>query len=340
MLFAGWLAGMTWYVWPRSEAEVRPGAVIVATRHEMIRGASLGLLALLCVTVVWLFVGARGGRRLIWQRQVGLLALQLGLVFGLGSPVLVMLWYGYDAYCRPWRDVSELRTADGKTYHVQLLRRTCVLAEELSADLLFVQTSVIGWTDRAWDGMPVVRPAGDGEYDLTGPEHEKGGGRLLQSRDGRWVVFAYAHAVYGVRDYPDPLTVARMDCNMTLAYDVQQGEFYADASLEEVWPFVLIGPDDDLRADDMKGLSVKRGRSGADDTCEFGVIAEGAAHADASVRRVAARMLGEYWEQYEAAQARLKELAESDPDEAVREAAKGALVTLEERRTEYGRWAE
>ncbi len=348
VLFAAWLAAMTWYVWPRSEAELRPGAAIIAPRHEVIRAASLVLLALLCATVVWLFVGARWGRRLTWQRQVGLLALQIGLVFGLASPILVMLWHGYNAYCRPWRDISELRAADGETYRIQLLANTSALTEEGRSCQFFLRSRVIGWTEPRDKDVPVVRPAGDGRYGLTRLEDDNGGGRLLQSRDGRWVVFAYRHTIRG--HSTDPKTVARptptriaqrIDCLMSLAYDTQQGEFYAGASLLELSPFLLIGGDDELNEDDIEGLvSIQRYPSNLDDRWQFGPIAEGAAHANASVRRVAARMLGEYWDEYEAAQATLKELAESDPDEAVRGAAAEALATLDERRAEYGQGAE
>ncbi len=353
ILFVAWLAVMTWYVWPRSETELRPEAVIVAPRHEMIRAASLALLALLCVTLLWLFVGARRGRRLEWQRQAGLLALQVGLVFGVASPVLVMLWVSYQEWSRPWRDLSELRAAGGKTYHVQLLEDVYVLSdgyaqawdvyalsEEVSADQLFRRTTLIGWPERGDREVPVVRPAGEDEYDLTWTKSlvERRRGRLLQSRDGRWVVFAYAEANWYYSSDSD----VRIDCMMAFAYDTQQAEFHAGASLMELSPFLLIGADDGLNQDDLEGLlSIRRSPYyNIEDTYKIGIISESATHANSSVRGVAAQMLGEYWDDYEATQATLKALAEADPDEAVREAAKGALVTLDERREEEERWAK
>jgi len=108
-LFAAWLVAVTWYVWPRSEAALRRGALIASPHHEVIRAAALVLLGLLCVTLLWLILGVwRERPRTRWDR-VGLSSFQLALVFGPAAVALPMLWLSYYSWCRPWRHISQLR---------------------------------------------------------------------------------------------------------------------------------------------------------------------------------------------------------------------------------------
>lgn len=185
----------------------------------------------------------------------------------------------------------------------------------------------------------MVRPADASEYDLVWWERGVAGGRVVQSRDTEWVVFIYPRAVLDLRSWE--LRYERIDCRMAMAYDVRKGEFHTGSSLTKLSPFLLVGAQDELHADDLHALlSIRRYSFNIDDTHPIGVITDSAAHPNRRVRRIAAQMLGEYWDEYEAAQATLKHLAETDPDEAVREAAKAALPRLEERRREEARWSK
>ncbi|HUW12189.1 MAG TPA: HEAT repeat domain-containing protein [Anaerolineae bacterium] len=333
VLQIAWLGGMAWYVWPRSEAPLTPGAVIVAHHPGLVFRAGLLLLALLCALTLVLFLSAARTRPIRRSSWVTLMPLQIALVFGLAAPVLVLLWLAYQSYCQPWRDIAQLQAADGKTYHVQVLGHHEILSEEVSRDQHFLRTRVIGRTHwRRWPpvGLPVARPAGEAAYDLqwSRRSHDQKNGRLVESRHGRWVVFLYPRSVW------DPVagSVSTLECTASLAYDRQGGEFYGGQTLSAVSPFILMGPHDDIKAEDVEVLlDMWRYDFNLDRTYDVQPVSQGAAHPNPAVRSVAAGMLGEYWDEDDTARAILEKLVDSDPNEEVRAAAHDALARLDER---------
>jgi hypothetical protein len=309
----------------------------VAHRHELVAAGVWALLALLAGTALGLIAGASRRRPMRWHGWVVLVAVQLALTFALATVPLSMLWVTYYYRCHPWQDTAHLRTRGGPVFHVQQYEQWDVLSEEVGKDRFFLRTRVVGATKGSRDGMPLVRPTGAAAYQLPWSDWyaNKNTGKVIESQDGRWVLFAFAYA------YTEPLRglprLDRLECRTTLAYDLRSGRVYAGKTLAKLSPFILVGPRDALDDDDVKALrELRRYDFSIGKLYEFDAVAQGTKHPNPAVRRLAAQMLGEFWDAKDDAMAVLTKLARDDPDAAVRKAAywaRRALVKrVEERR--------
>ena len=337
VLYAAWLVAMTWYVWPRSAADPRSGTIIVAHSHELVVAGGWVLVALLVGTAAALISGATRERWSPWYRRVTLAAGQVALVVGFAIAPLTVLSTAYRG-CSQWREVAHLRASNGRQYRVQRSARWDVLSEEVERSTLFLRTRALAVTEGSSEGVPLARPAEMAGYEVAWHHlgANKGIGKLVRSRNGRWLVFLFGYALSDVLSGSDELE--RLECRTTLVYELQSGRVYAGKTLLKLSPFILIGPSDALDDDDVKALrEMRRYDFNLDRLYEFGAIAGGATHANPAVRRLAAQMLGEFWDAKDGAMTVLTKLAREDPDAGVRKAAYWAARALNKRVAERRR---
>jgi len=251
--------------------------------------ALLGLVALLTgprlpwniglphLVVAWIAAVAVVGR----ERRLVLYAAML--VLGLAVPLFYLdtpvLWPA-------WRDRGSLQARDGNTYHVQrwqvLQAESEAFTQEISRGTLFLRTRVIGDVYGEFSSAPLVRPAG-GQYDIERGAYRgamSGPRRLIQSKDGRWILFIY---------YGGPETPSTRGCWTSLAYDVPARKLIADTGLRGLSPFILIGPSDMLNRGDLDELAEARqtpSRAPRDDVLEADL-----SHPNPRVREAVAQLL-------------------------------------------------
>ena len=256
-LYLAWLVAVTWYVWPRSGPEPTPGRLVVEHHRELVVTAAWAMLGLQLLTVlvtVLLLIGSlrrAGGRP--WYHWATWVSFRVALVFGLTvSPLALLAGTYLSPQCHPWRTISQVHTSGGITYRVQRFGEWDILSEELSRDRYFIRTRVLAVTQGVRRGVPVVRPADAAEYRLPKFEEseQKNRGRLVQSSDGRWLVFLYPSAAGFVHSL-DPEDWC-YGCKTSLAYDLREKEPYGGDSLDLLSPFFLIGPDDQPDEEDLQ----------------------------------------------------------------------------------------
>jgi hypothetical protein len=169
-----------------------------------------------------------------------------GLIL-LAYPVAALYGVGSSGIFSRWSDFSHVHMADGKTYHVQHCWETDALTEEASKTRLFLRTRVIGIASVEYCDAMLVRPKGVAQYRLRpeGPYGGKADRRLVTTRDNSVIASIYRHL-------PGP--GAKEGCATNLAYDLRSRIFYGVQNLDELSPFILVGPRDELEATDVDAL--------------------------------------------------------------------------------------
>jgi hypothetical protein len=243
------------------------------------------------------------------QTAVVVLVLPLSHVFLIGRTVLP-----------GWSQRTELPLADGRVFEVKetvfLQARQDVLAEKLPGDVLFDRSRVIGTSAYESLGAPVVRPAGEEGYALEKPADgvsSRSVARLVATADEQWLVLIFPHV------YPRRGT----GCLGDLAYDLESGAFYGQDDVLELSPFILVGPEDDLEPGDIEVLLDEQTNAPT-----IQALLTGIHHPNARVRRVVVQALAARREYSARARPILEELARSDEDAGVRQAAEAALAEL------------
>jgi len=218
------VAGLGWYQLPGLGPW--PAGKVVAFPYDSLRLAGLCLLPVAWVALFFvLIVRYRRGRGIQWGLVGALLAMPLVEAFGLGGMVL------------GWHEIGRLRLRDGSVYRLRATLPEYLLTTDVSRGLLFRRERVLGYGDPDFPARLVRPQALSLRTDAPAS--------LVASADGRWLVFMQAIGPKG--DW-----IA--SCQTHLVYDRRAGKVYGAGELEQVSPFVLVGPRDHPNPSDLRAL--------------------------------------------------------------------------------------
>jgi hypothetical protein len=311
------LVALAWYQLP-GVGPWKPGEV-VAFRYSSYRQAAFGVALIVWVALLaaalrcYPFAHIRSTR---WYRWCLIGALVV-------MPPIEMLALGPMVF--GWQEIAQLQTRDGSVCHVRRSMPAYLLTREVSRGLLFRRERTIGYGDVEFPAL-LVRPAGGVGHDRRVPS-TGAPSSLAQSADRRWLAVLMAVGPGG----PDEIA----SCQTHLVYDQHTGKVYDVMGLEDVSPFILIGPRDRLDASDVRALLARPGQVRPVGLSliypSAATVARDLGSENPDVRAVAARLLDTHNtgnSNLEDAAGILRQIVAGSTDAVARQAAESALARL------------
>ncbi len=229
------LAALAWYQIP-AHGSLAVGRVITF-RHHALQLAAFGIAAAVWVLILAMLCWQGLRSRLLpkgWHRLT-----LIGVLVAL--PLLELLALGAMAF--DWREVGRVQLPDGSIYRVRGSLPGYLLTQAVKRGPLQIQERIIGYGDKAFPAL-LVRPVREDTQDRWPPTGSSP--TLVQSADGRWLVFLLAPRGGGADDMPS--------CQSHLVYDLRANRAYEVNDFADLSPFILIGPEDHLMPSDVQAL--------------------------------------------------------------------------------------
>jgi|GEM_PF-4610218 len=221
---------------------------------------------------------------------------------------------------------ASFRAANGRIYHVQYIGfgpgSIYALTEEQSRSQFFLRAKIMGRIMA--DYLPYLP--------LISSEKITSSGFSTNWPDNS----AYRDSLWKMLDSGNGKTILALrspKLHASMAYNLDTGKFYGDtffdksSFIEELSPFILIGPDDTPDSAEVNALGEYLSKETSPPEFSAALIAE-RDNPNPAVRLAAARILGKAWAMSQVAAPALEQISSSDPDQKVRAAAKEALISL------------